>query len=263
MLRTIVERLSRNKVIKRRLPAEFGGRRIWVSPDAQLRWLKPGKEAFDLDLLRVAKSYIGETSEVWDIGANVGLFAFAAAALATRGKVLAVEADLWLAQLMRKSAASYENRGLNLQVLPVAISDQNGVAIFLMASRGRASNCLEEARGRSMMRGVRENVMVPTLTLDTLLGFRDPPSFLKIDVEGAEALVLRGASRILEEVPPTIYVEVGERENEEVAGILKKVNYILFDGSKPVCKQDPLSRCNYNTLAVPEEKVASQKRNEL
>jgi hypothetical protein len=38
MLRRVFERLSRNRVLKRRLPSDFGSRPIYVSPDAALRF---------------------------------------------------------------------------------------------------------------------------------------------------------------------------------------------------------------------------------
>jgi hypothetical protein len=108
-------------------------------------------------------------------------------------------------------------------------SDRNGVATFLIASRGRASNSLEVAGGgRSQSGGVREKVTVPTLTLDTLLDYFSYSTFLKIDVEGAEAFVLKGAKRLLSEIRPTIYIEVGSEQVKEVTKILIESDYALL-----------------------------------
>ncbi len=177
-------------------------------------------------MLNLIEEHIREDSVVWDIGANVGVFSLGAASIAREGKVLAVEADTWMAQLINKSLQIRANRGLNIQALPCAVSDRNGVATFLIARRGRASNTLELAGGRSESGGVREKVTVPTLTLDTLLEYFDVPSFVKIDVEGAEALVLEGAGGLLSQIRPTIYIEVGEEANVEVPAILGKAGYV-------------------------------------
>ncbi len=254
-VRTIIERLLRGRLLKRRLPSRFGHTPLYVSPDAQLKYLKPGNDAFDTELMKIIDEHIREDSVVWDIGANVGVFAFAAASVAKKGSSLAVEADIWLAQLIRKSLLLKENGGLSIQVLPCAIADRNGVATFLIANRGRASNALEAVGGRSQTGGVRERVTVPTLTLDTLLDFFNPPTFIKIDVEGAEAIILNGASRLLTEIRPTIYIEVGREANKEVTSIFRRNSYELFDGSKPIQEQEPAGSCAYNTLAVPKEKL--------
>jgi FkbM family methyltransferase len=58
----------------------------------------------------------------WDIGANVGLFSFAAASLGAQ--VVAVEADIWLANLMQRSALLNK---LPVTVIPAAVSDQQGI----------------------------------------------------------------------------------------------------------------------------------------
>ena len=182
------------------------------------------------------------------------MFAFGAASIATKGSALAVEADIWLAQLIRRSIGLKANRGLNVQVLPCAMADRNGIATFVIAQRGRASNFLEAAGGgRTQAGGEREKVTVPTLTLDTLLDSFAAPTFLKIDVEGAEAMVLRGAAKLLSTVRPTIYIEVGRSANVEVTQILRENRYLLFDGSTPWQKQTPLEACAWNTMAVPEE----------
>jgi FkbM family methyltransferase len=259
-VRTIIERLSRGRYLKRRLPARFDHTPLYVSPDAQLKYLKPGNDAFDSELLKIVDEYVREDSVVWDIGANVGVFAFAAASVAKKGSALAVEADIWLAQLIRRSISLKENVGLDIQVLPSAIADKNGAATFLIAKRGRASNALEAVGGRSQAGGIRERVTVPTLTLDTLLDFFSPPTFAKIDVEGAEAMVLHGASRVLRDIRPTIYIEVGREADVEVTSVFRRNGYELFDGSAPVQEQEPAASCAFNTLAVPREKLHARER---
>jgi FkbM family methyltransferase len=257
MLRSLLERLSRGKLLKRRLPSRFGRTPLYVSPDAQLKYLNPGESAFDSELLNIVSENIHEGSIVWDIGANVGVLTFAAASISRNGMVLAVEADIWLAQLISKSARLEENRAFNIRVLPCAVSDRNGVAALLIASRGRASNALEITGARSQSGGIREKSTVPTLTLDTLLEFFDAPTFVKIDIEGAETAALRGAEKLLSEARPVIYIEVGAEANESVTSILSKAGYVLFDGSLPINSQAPIQCCAYNTVAMPKEKTQS------
>src|SRR5437016_1521015 len=104
-LRTIAERASRNWVLRRRLPRDLGGRSLYVSPDAALRFWLPGGEHMDPLLFKLARQFVKPGTIVWDVGANVGLFSFAAAALAGEaGSVLAIEPDPWLASLMNRTS---------------------------------------------------------------------------------------------------------------------------------------------------------------
>ena len=229
MWRRLAERLGRKRLLKRRLPSEFGGTPLYISPDAQLKYLRFGRSAFDADLLRLASEEIEPNSTIWDIGANVGVFAFAAASRALPGGyVLAVEPDDWLANIIRRSAALPENSRLAVQVLAAAISDKVGTRTLLIAERGRASNALQGA-GRNQMGGVRDRVPVRTFTLDHLLDSYPMPDFLKIDVEGAEYQVLQGASRMLSDARPKIYVEVGSDLSDSVTAKLREHDYVLLD----------------------------------
>lgn len=256
MLRSLAERLSRGKVIKRRLPHEFSKRPLYVTPDAALRYLKPSKtEAFDGELLAVAKQELSEDSIVWDVGANVGVFTFAAASIASKGSVLAIEPDIWLAALLRRSAALRENARLDIRVLPAAVSGDNGVAAFLIAQRGRASNSLDLSGGLSQMGGVRERVFVPTLTLDTLLECLPKPDFIKIDVEGAEIDVLSGGTKMLTEVRPTVYIEVSNDSCAAATKLFHDYDFALFMLAKYGKKSIPIDSCRFNTLAVPRENI--------
>ena len=246
MIRRLAERLARGRVLRRTI--EVAGRRvpIHVSPDAQLKYLKPGARAFDADLLVLAEQRLSADSVVWDVGANVGTFTVAAAAVAQRGQVVAIEADIWLAGLLRRTAAEPVYGG-RIQVVPCAVAAACGVARFVIAARGRASNALETSGGRSQMGGVREVVLVPTLPLDTLLETLPAPSFVKIDVEGAELAVLQGAERLLREVRPSVYVEVDEGSAEDVYALFAGHRYEAFD---PATGQ-PIGHCIENTLFVP------------
>ena len=255
MLRRIAERLGRKRVLKRRLPSEFGGTPLYISPDAQLKYLRFGRGAFDADLLRMASEEIEPNSTIWDIGANVGVFAFAAASRALPGgHVLAVEPDEWLANIIRRSAALPENSRLAVQVLAAAISDKVGTRTLLIAERGRASNALQGV-GRNQMGGVRDRVAVQTFTLDHLLDSYPMPHLVKIDVEGAEYQVLQGASRMLSDVRPKIYVEVGSDLSDSVTARLREHDYVLLDPMSPKSRRTRIVKCAFNTLAIPQESL--------
>jgi FkbM family methyltransferase len=248
-LRTLAERLSRKRRIVRRLPKTFGRRPIIVSPDSQLKYLKLGSEGFDPFLLGMVAECIRSGEIVWDIGANVGVFSVAAAALGAR--VLAVEADPWLAEIVRDSKRLPGNESAEIEVVAAAISERSGVSRLLIAKRGRASNALASVGGRDQMGGVRAIISVPTLTLDALLRDFEAPTFVKIDVEGAESLALRGAEELLRLHRPRMLIETGPDTAKEVSAILKSARYELFDASRPLSARLPRDECAENTLAIP------------
>lgn len=213
-MRALIERALRNRWLKRRLP---NGVPILVSPDSQLKYLKG---SFDQDLIELCAKRVSASSVVWDIGANCGVFCFSSV---KAKKIVAVEADPFLAFLLQQSVGL---NGIPVNVVPAAVWDQTGLAEFAIAKRGRASNFLVAAAGHSQAGGVRGQLMVPTITLDLLLDQFGPPTLIKIDVEGAEVHVLRGASRVLAH-KPTIYIEISGHTLVECQAILQAAGYIV------------------------------------
>ena len=129
-------------MLRRRLPSRFQNLPIYVTPEAGLRyWL--GASRVDLALQGMVEELVKPGSIVWDVGANIGLFSFCAAALAgASGFVLSIEPDLWLAQLMMRSSRDLSSRRLacsNVQVLCASVSDSNRVSTLEIAERARAS----------------------------------------------------------------------------------------------------------------------------
>jgi FkbM family methyltransferase len=256
MLRRLAERVARGVVFKRRLPARFGRVPLYVTPDSALQYLKPKLDADFANLFDIVDEFVQPGDCVWDLGANVGMFTFAAAQRAgAEGHVVAVEADVWLATLIQRSALIPENAGINVSVLPAALSDRCGIERFLIANRGRSANSLERAGHRSQAKGTRFVNYVPCLTLDQLLETFPPPQFIKIDVEGAELMLLSQAKKVLTQCRPRLYCEVGGQQNERVTELLRNHDYTLFDGD--VRDRQPLAKCAWNSLAVPNELLES------
>lgn len=212
IVRALIETALRNRWLKRRLP---NGVSILVSPDSQLKYLKG---SFDQDLIELCTKFVSASSVVWDIGANCGVFCFSAA---KAKKIVAVEADPFLAFLLQQSVVL---NGLPVNIVPAAVWDQTGLAEFAIAKRGRASNYLVAAGGQTQTGGVRGQLIVPTITLDLLLDQFGPPTIVKIDVEGAEIQVLRGASR-LSKHKPIIYIEINDHTLVESHAILQAAGY--------------------------------------
>lgn len=227
-VRRAVARLGRGRSFRRRLPADLGGAWFPASLEGGVKFLKRDVHAMDPMLTRFAKDYIQPGAVIWDIGANVGLFTFAAAGLAgPTGHVVAVEADTWLAGNLRRAAGW--NRDLaRVSVIPVAASDNVGVAAFKIGVANRAVNHLASVSGSTVTGGTREVQYVPTLTLDEILEEFPAPQILKIDVEGAEIPVLRGATKVLGS-RPTLLLEVGAQQAAEVNRLLKKLGYVYVD----------------------------------
>ena len=84
LLRSVLERATHRIVISRRLPAQFGKTRIYVSTEGGLRYLLRDMSNVDPVLLQLAADVVRPGHTCGDSGANVGLFSFAAAAAAGR-----------------------------------------------------------------------------------------------------------------------------------------------------------------------------------
>ncbi len=261
MLRRFTERLSRNFVFTKRLPSDFGRRPFLISPDSALAYLKPGLRGFD-DLMSAAKHCVTADQCVWDIGGNLGIFSFLAAHMVgSNGTVVCVEPDPFLASLIQKSVMLKENSDRTIHVFCSAVADQTETLRFLIANRGRSSNSLEKAGHRSQAGGTRYTQFVPATTLDEMLKSFPKPDFVKIDVEGAEEIVLNGGSRLLNDVRPRLFVEVGEIQRQAVSKILQNFNYTLFDGNLIGTDDRIVKECTFNTLAVPTEQIVAKKKN--
>lgn len=249
--RRMLELFSRGKTVWRSLPKRVGGGRILLSPESALQYWR-----FDLDhpscsrqLFDFASRHVRPGDVIWDIGANCGVFAFAAAALSGPfGFVLAVEPDRFLGGLMLRTKAAASPKIAKIDILPCAISDEQGIATLNVAQRGRSTNFLGAVSGREDSGGTRHSESVLTVSLDWIAARLPLPNILKVDVEGAEALVIRGARQMLARAKPTVLCEVGPDTREEVEGTLRSIGYRILDADAP--EGSDATSATFNVVAI-------------
>jgi FkbM family methyltransferase len=257
MLRSALERFSRNRIVRRRLPSDLGGQELLVSPDAAMKLWRRDLGQTDPLLFQLARELVRPGWTVWDVGANVGLFAAAASFLAgPSGSILAIEADAWLADLVRGSARNAPAGRAPLEVLSAAVGSANGIAEFCLAERGRAANHLASVSGSTQTGGVRAVQKVVTVTLDWLLDWFPAPRLVKLDVEGAELDCLRGAGTLLAKVRPVLICEITRENAVAVGRLLAVAGYRLYDAEAAPAARRELGEPVWNTLAVPAERGA-------
>jgi len=148
---------------------------------------------------RILSRLVGKGLRVIDIGAHHGLYTYALARCCRR--VEAFEPDPFSAQTIQWWGSS------KVIVHEIALSDFSGtVMLNFPIVRGRT----ERAGGKlEEVQGPHESLVVSARRLDDY-EFQDV-SFIKIDVEGHEQRVIRGATETIHRERPVILVEIEQR----------------------------------------------------
>ena len=159
-------------------------------------------------------------TDIIDIGANIG---YNTLLFSDYGPVLSFE-PLYgeLVELnVKNNILRYP-----VQVIPCALSDEKSITKIYIPSRGCQSNVINYGgtsfHHQDEMRG--EGVDVHCERLDDI--YTGVPSFIKIDVEGHELQVLKGASETIKKHKPAILIEIHNfSEDSETHQYLKSLGY--------------------------------------
>jgi FkbM family methyltransferase len=153
---------------------------------------------------------LGDGDVFVDVGANVGFHTFRAATrVGDAGRVVAVEANPENARLIAHTIES--NSIGNVELVPLALAGGRGYVSF-GAHVGSNGGFLPEGASTT---GSGRGTIVPTVALDDL-GL-DRVSVVKIDVEGAEGIVIDGASVTIERHRPTFVMEFSQEMTTRVS----------------------------------------------
>jgi FkbM family methyltransferase len=146
-----------------------------------------------------------------DVGAHIGYYSLKAASLVgSGGRVLAIEPN---PETLRRLRANIRESGASEVVVePVACSDSDGMLEFFAANEQNVGASSLSRANASQAGPVAHSYRVRTRRLDDIVresgGSR--VDVIKIDVEGAELLVLKGAGDTLDRFHPVVAVELSE-----------------------------------------------------
>jgi FkbM family methyltransferase len=240
--------------VLRRLSAWRGvGRTI---DGERLRWRYPFSEFntdFEAPALSAFRQVTRPGATVLDVGANFGLFTvYGARLVGSAGRVFAFEpshvADVLADHVELNRVAD------RVDVLRVMVGDTTGEGEFWEAPDSSFSSMSESAaaRGATGNGGALRHVR-PMTTVDAFCAeYQVNPDVLKIDVEGAEGKVLRGAREFLAkrhghivlELHPSVLTDLGERSDDVLAELssLGWTSTRIFERGEP---GDPAATVHY------------------
>jgi FkbM family methyltransferase len=148
--------------------------------------------------LQLFSTHLVEGDTVIDIGAHYGVYSILMAAMVgSSGKVVAFEPDPYAREVFARNVAL--NPGIKRPVLEAAACSDGVGEATLYSRGGNAQSSLARSAVEFSPEHKSEEIRVPLVTLDGYLReHRLPvPRWVKIDAEGAEVRILRGARELL------------------------------------------------------------------
>lgn len=194
-----------------------------------------------------------EHSVMYDIGANIGVHTIAASQkiINNKGKIICFEPDPSNLKLLKENIKLNQIESL-CEVVNSAVSNCIGQVKFqrdlVSSATGNLSSIREISLHHEWTNQKAIEISVDCVTLDFMV-FQNkflPPDIVKIDVEGAEYIVLEGMQQTMKEYHPDIVID---GMTEECFSILKYHGYNLYDLTSKMLPINQQKDCSYTVLA--------------
>lgn len=170
---------------------------------------EPGVTAIIERVLAPGMSFI-------DIGANIGYFSVLASSIVGgQGKVFCVEPYAYNIKMLQNNFKL--NNCKNCEILPFALSDSKGFLSY-DDSAGNSGNVMELG---DEFASILKSTVVYSVRLDDIIPSCQKIDLIKMDIEGAEYLALKGMRKIISEQLPIIISEVSD-------GFLQRVSRVTM-----------------------------------
>ncbi|MEA3417405.1 MAG: FkbM family methyltransferase [Thermodesulfobacteriota bacterium] len=210
--------LAKNNFLKE-LVVPYDNAHIWVYPDIKNLTTYVLLEQSDWfeDEIALFREMVRPGDRILDLGANVGVYSISAALrTGSEGRVISVEPCSETLKLLDRSAAAFDN----MMVMNIAVGEKSGRGYLELDSapefnKVRAGEGHGQAVNITSVDELAERVGIDRFDL------------IKIDVEGYEIPVLRGAKKIIKEGNPIIFYEVtdGSGVNMKLVDAFRDLGY--------------------------------------
>jgi FkbM family methyltransferase len=157
-------------------------------------------ESLELDLFAKAAE---RSTTVLDIGANIGLFSCVAGkALQSGGAIYAFEPIAENAKYFRQNLLN--NHLTNVELIESAVGQEVGELSIFVSRESIATHSASSRHSQG-----NESISVPMTSVDAFVASRGigHVDVIKIDVEGYDGYVLKGAVETIKNYQPTIFIE--------------------------------------------------------
>lgn len=202
---------------------------------------------------------------VLDVGANSGFYALLAASVQTDVRVIALEPNPHILPILERNVR-LNGRSRQVMCLPFAASDRTGQGELFIPLQDHGLIETSSSLERSFKKRHSPSMRVACDTIDSItnrtLTHACTVTVIKVDVEGHEAAVLRGALSTIRRHRPLLFVEVlAGAEFDWLNGFLRDLSYL----SMPLRTSGDVTAMHHtvtyhpeawNHLLVPEESAA-------
>jgi FkbM family methyltransferase len=172
---------------------------------------EPGSEALALTCIDQLK-----LESFWDVGANIGYYTWLLKSASPGLRAVLFEASPANAALVR--ATLKRNQLPDVELMAAGVSDRQGDGYLRVDSLAGATSTLDDSTEQTFEEqhwGIRAGtIRIRLVTIDNERSHRLRVDFLKIDVEGYEAAVLRGAQHTIVSDQPIVFIECFHPEHE-------------------------------------------------
>ncbi len=166
-----------------------------------------------------AREFIKKNSTIIDVGANIGIFSLFANYLSRSGNVYAFEPTPKIFAILERNVTA-NNLSQNIHIVNKALGDKDR-KIMLMQSPDAlesANRVVESNLLINNKRGLVNFEEVPMTTLDKFIQESNikKVDFIKIDAEGYEQQILKGAGEVIKKFSPVIACSAYHLKNDEM-----------------------------------------------
>jgi len=192
----------------------------WLRPIVdKIRGREPENDEVEIELL-IAR--LPENAICVDVGCHKGKVLDRMRRVAPAGRFFAFEPVPYLSNLLKRK---YRSDG-RVQVFSMALASESGEATFFINKTHLGLSGLSDRRGW-MNDDKLQKLTVRVDTLDRIIGHHHV-DFIKIDVEGADYEVLKGALRTLTRCRPVVLFEFG-LGGADYFGVYPHIMYKFFN----------------------------------
>ena len=213
---------------------------------AEMPSLLAGTRRVERNMARDWAALLRPGDTIYDVGANIGFTVQRFYDLLKRTcRVRAFEPIPRNLKLLERNT----RRLPGVTIVEAAVGNHDGKAVMVDNRRHGSLSLLAELGpirpALVPFWGAVQDIEVNMVILDTVAATAEPPTFVKLDVEGAAPLVLQGATRLLAEARPVITCSYhSDAEHGDVVSILRAQGYGCVEWA-----DDRLVWCSFDSRA--------------